>query len=605
MNKKLVSIMSISAIVATTLFGNVGQNITQADAKTTKIKLNKSKATITVGKKLQLRVKNGSKKAKISWKSSNKSIVSVNKKGKISGKKPGNAKVIAKYKYKRTKKILSCKIKVKASSTIKVSNPAVTPRTKIVYVLVTPTPARPTIPPIATPIPDNNKGNLTYQGDVTGDMAKASYWINRIENPDKVLIDAQGIAQMNQKMTAKAECKMSDLLSQSEHFNQTKLKENLAACIDSEVGTARLGTREKIYADGELIDNIPEYLASLKKNINDAETKEDAQIEYGLCVNRCDVKMAPESRSIGWSATDADDEFNNSALMINEPVIVKMTTADDKYVYVMSNIYTGWTEKKNVAICKDRDEWLQMWNGDPDKNIVVTTSRITLAASNFAKDTSKLELMLGTVLPLVPKDEMPENINELGTWYNYVAYVPTRDESGKMVRQIVLIPMHNYVSVGYLPFTQRNILQVAFSCLGERYGWGGMLDAWDCSSYTRAIYRCFGFELPRNTTWQAEIPSDNIVLENMKTDEKINAINSLEPGALLMFKGHITMYIGKAGDKQYVISDMGSAAEASNIEADIRVRSIYNVSVNSLDIRRRDGSTWLDNMKIAIRPWKY
>ena len=54
--------------------------------------------------------------------------------------------------------------------------------------------------------------------------------------------------------------------------------------------------------------------------------------------------------------------------------------------------------------------------------------------------------------------------------------------------------------------TENNILNVAFTCLGNAYGWGGMLGNMDCSMYTRYVYRCFGLEIPRNTTWQQKIP---------------------------------------------------------------------------------------------------
>lgn len=73
-----------------------------------KIKLSKTKATLTVGKTLQLRVKGT--KAKVTWTSSKKSVARVSKKGKVIAKKPGNAKIIAKV----SKKKLTCKLTVKA-----------------------------------------------------------------------------------------------------------------------------------------------------------------------------------------------------------------------------------------------------------------------------------------------------------------------------------------------------------------------------------------------------------------------------------------------------------------------------------------------------------
>ena len=131
------------------------------------------------------------------------------------------------------------------------------------------------------------------------------------------------------------------------------------------------------------------------------------------------------------------------------------------------------------------------------------------------------------------------------------------------------------------------------------------MDLMDCSLYVRDIYRCFGFELPRNTTWQIETPTENVDLSGMTDEEKRKTIDALDPGTLLMFSGHITMYIGSTGGKQYVISDMGSVAETESVSSDAAVKSIFCVSVNSLDVRRKNGNTWLSEMKMAVRPWKH
>ena len=56
---------------------------TQAAKK--KPALSKKKAVITVGKTLTLKVKNISKKTKVTWKSKKKKIATVSKKGKVKG----------------------------------------------------------------------------------------------------------------------------------------------------------------------------------------------------------------------------------------------------------------------------------------------------------------------------------------------------------------------------------------------------------------------------------------------------------------------------------------------------------------------------------------
>lgn len=77
------------------------------------IKLNHKKLTLTVGKKATLKVK-GTKK-KVTYKSSNKKIVHVSKKGTVKAIKMGNAKITV--TIKGQKKRLQCKVKVLSKPT--------------------------------------------------------------------------------------------------------------------------------------------------------------------------------------------------------------------------------------------------------------------------------------------------------------------------------------------------------------------------------------------------------------------------------------------------------------------------------------------------------
>ncbi|MCH5269086.1 MAG: DUF362 domain-containing protein [Lachnospiraceae bacterium] len=96
-----------------------------ANAKTNrKIKLNKNNMTITVGKSQKLKVKNLPKSAKVSWKSSKKSVATVNKKGVVKAKKKGKATISCKVSYGRKNKkkmVLKCKIIVEKKKSSKKS----------------------------------------------------------------------------------------------------------------------------------------------------------------------------------------------------------------------------------------------------------------------------------------------------------------------------------------------------------------------------------------------------------------------------------------------------------------------------------------------------
>lgn len=98
-NKKAMALLMAAVLAGSTLYSGV------ADAASA-IKLNKKTAKIAVGKSVTLKVR-GTKK-KVKWKSSKKSVATVNAKGKVTGKKAGKAVVTAKVKGKT----LKCKVTV-------------------------------------------------------------------------------------------------------------------------------------------------------------------------------------------------------------------------------------------------------------------------------------------------------------------------------------------------------------------------------------------------------------------------------------------------------------------------------------------------------------
>lgn len=106
-----MSLVLVGALVITSVFVP-GQ---QTDAKA-KVKLNKKKLVLTVGKKAKLKVKGPKKKVK--WSSSKKKIATVTKKGVVKAKKKGTAKIVAKI----GKKKYTCKVVVKAKKKAKITS---------------------------------------------------------------------------------------------------------------------------------------------------------------------------------------------------------------------------------------------------------------------------------------------------------------------------------------------------------------------------------------------------------------------------------------------------------------------------------------------------
>lgn len=101
MKKKILSLFAIAVLVLT---------LAPPTNVSAKAKISKKSVTITKGKTYTLKVK-GTKK-KVKWTSSKKSVATVSKKGKVTGKKRGSATIIAKIGKKKYK----CKVKVETPS---------------------------------------------------------------------------------------------------------------------------------------------------------------------------------------------------------------------------------------------------------------------------------------------------------------------------------------------------------------------------------------------------------------------------------------------------------------------------------------------------------
>jgi len=140
--KKIITIMLVFAMV-------VALAPSQTSQAAKKPKFNKTKLQLKEGKTYVLSIKNGAKKAKVSWKTSNKKVAAVTKKvakGKnykatIVGKKKGSATITATYKKAGKKKVtLKCKVTVKKETVV--DEPIIIPEETA------------TVAPTAVPTPD-------------------------------------------------------------------------------------------------------------------------------------------------------------------------------------------------------------------------------------------------------------------------------------------------------------------------------------------------------------------------------------------------------------------------------------------------------------------
>lgn len=416
-------------------------------------------------------------------------------------------------------------------------------------------------------------------------MFNSDYWINKIPDKDKVLMTLEDIEMYNKEMNETMQAVSYDLTAFPKTFSMDKLKEH----VDIKFPT------DPCFVSGKELGQ--EYWDNLRAQINIDGIKEENEIKYGFTVKRTNIKIFPTADIVSDEAIDlAYDQFQNSAALAYEPVLILHQSLDAKWMYIYMHNCSGWVSASDVAISKDKDSWLNEQKLEEGKFLVVTGNKIQLDCNFESPDVSEIQFTMGTILPLADEEEIPALIDRRGTYDNYVVKLPVRDENGELAYKLAMVPVSKDVSLGYLNFTRGNVLKQVFKMQGDRYGWGGMMGVRDCSSLVLEIYRCFGFRLPRNTDGQVECPGKTLNVEGYSAKGREAMLDSLQPGAALYFPGHTMIYLGKDNGRYYVMSSFGAFAEFPESPDKANVMRAYSVTLNDLNIKRRNGKTWLESL---------
>lgn len=433
---------------------------------------------------------------------------------------------------------------------------------------------------------ESGKSAMFTAPNTTAEMCNADHWLKKRTGTDQIIMTPEEIETLNREIIATKGTNTYDLANEAETFDGISLLGGMT--MDMEYIES-----QNNYINGELVS--ADYFAPIKANIpKESDLQAAMQKQYGYCVNRTVMKSMPYDEFISDAPTDPEwDNWVLSAVAVNEPIVAFITTVDGEYTYIKSRCCYGWVPTEDIALCENKAEWEAFLN--PDEILVVTGEKVYLEAS-ADKDLSEKMLTMGTVLPLVT--ENPGKVAHRLAWNNYIVKMPARADDGSFYQKDALISANRDVNIGYLPYTQENILKQAFKALGNRYGWGGMLNAPDCSAFAKEVYKCFGFDLARNTNWQAAMPVKQISLKGMTDDEKKEILDEVPLGAILQFPGHEMIYIGENNDLYYTINDVSSLVDPTNPDGGVvRPRSVI---VNDLSTLRANKTTWLSNLDNII-----
>jgi hypothetical protein len=310
------------------------------------------------------------------------------------------------------------------------------------------------------------------------------------------------------------------------------------------------------------------FLDGLVHNMNlDGVAAENA-ITYGVVVQRADIRAFPTGSALYKRPGKLEfDTVQYSSIYPPEAVALLHASRDGRWGFVQTGSVRGWVRMDKLAF-GDKETVLERG----DDILVVTGSSISVYGDKgFRRTVSPVPM--GAVL----------NYTGAGDKGRYAVRFPKRDAGGSLFWAEGYVKRGADVSVGFLPYTGKNVITQAFKMLGEEYGWGGKEGRRDCSEFIKGLFSTMGIMLPRNSRHQG-VSGDVLAYRDstVTSDGIAESLKGARPGiTLLGLDRHIMLYLGVRDGKPYAIHQIFGYKDGPAF------RLLNKVTVTDLDLGRR------------------
>lgn len=358
--------------------------------------------------------------------------------------------------------------------------------------------------------------------ELTDARATAAYWTQRNPQGDELLLTPAQVEAEN-AVLRRRNATLADLSALPESVSGAEVRERIEKV--QAIGDFATASLPDLYKNGSALTAYSYSFA--RKNCNLAALPERTETRYGVVTRRANLRLLPEAA--GWFESAGDvhyDTLQATALDPAEPVAVLGDSYDKKFAFVRTRFYDGWLAKEDFAET-DRATWENFVH--PADFAVVTANKKTM--ENGAGES--LLFQMGAKIPLAA-----------GADGDKVLLMPVSDNGTLQIKRrppAFDATLHE----GFLPCTENNFVRQGFRFLGDEYGWGGLDDSVDCSSFVGDVYRSMGIELPRDADQQAKSMANVIDLSGMGEADRLAALESCVPGTLLANNTHVMMYLGQ------------------------------------------------------------
>lgn len=382
--------------------------------------------------------------------------------------------------------------------------------------------------PAHTPLPAVSQiAEAATHGDsiaIKDARATTAYWVKKNPQGDTECLTQAEIAAVNQAMRAKS-ASLTDLARYPQTVDGTVLKELI---LDAQQDfREEAGPGEHYDKGGKPITQADYNQAKGNCNLDKIPVRTD--IRYGVITQRTDMRLLPTTKHYFDDASFQHyDDLQGTALDPCEPVLVMHESKDGQFAFVMGRYYKGWVNRKDIGFT-DKVTWGKYVS--PKAFLVVVDHKKRVQVN----DSREVLFQMGGIIPL-----KSAAIRDGA----YKAILPA-SVNGRLSEKEVPLKKDDTVNLGYLPCTPNNFVRQSLKFLGDVYGWGGMEESVDCSSFVQDIYRSMGILLPRDADQQELAMSNSVPLVGLATTARYGKVGEAPVGALLFKPGHVMLYLGR------------------------------------------------------------
>ncbi len=375
------------------------------------------------------------------------------------------------------------------------------------------------------------------------------FWIERSRGLDEVLADEKRIAELRRDALKNDE-RLVDLAAFPDELPASAVSDRIRAISTPPSETL-------FYPDGNEIsdDDYSRYA----KNLNLDELSDPVSIRFGMVLRRAAMRTWPTlDTAIRTTETQDLDRFQENGLFPADTLAILHESRDGQWYFAQSYNYAAWV-RKDMVVIGDREGIFRF--RDASDFIIVAGNKVTTNYNPEEPALSELQLDMGVRLPLLRDDAIKGHIGGQHPQSSHAVSLPVRGDGDRLAFRTALIARNQDVSIGYMPYTRRNILHQAFKFLGERYGWGHAYNARDCSGLVMEVFKTFGIPLPRNAGQQrdSEIGHNRRISPDCSASQKLAMLAEADVGDLLYSPGHVMLYLGEVDGEPWAIHSLFGA----------------------------------------------